>query len=878
MGNKPTSVSSDENKESTTSASSDENKASTTSASSDKNKESTTSVSSDENKESTTSVSSDENKESITLLWFDPNIGSREDTEKTKQKLREINDYVRFYTDLELCVTYIQSIISEKILLITSGSRASQILPRISNLRQIDSIFIFCMKIDRYQHLTNEYPKIISIYNNLDALCLSIREQIDLVDKQIQAFSFLDQHQQSTKDLSKQSAEFLWFQLFNHVILRLPRNQQAKQQMIDMCRQYYHGHTKQLGLIDQFEREYRPEDAIRWYSKQSFVYKLVNKALRSEDIDQLHTFRFFISDLSENLAREHEKILLSEEEILTVYRGVKLDKAEFDKLKQNQGKLISTNGYLSTSRLRSKALLFAVKPTKRTDVVPVLFEIKCNIKELGKNVIFADISKISIYPKEQEVLFDLSAAFQLECIEKDGEVQLIRMTTTKDAGTITKYYLEETHRETEEKSVSIVFGRLMCNLGQYDKSQKYFEQLLKDPNGEDLAWIEHNIGRALHFKGEWTQSREYYDRAYHRMMNAKPARVKDSAYVLSNIGVILCRQGKYNEALEYYQRALKIREKYYPSDHVDIATSLNNIGIILQIQAKYDEALDYYQRALQMREKYYPSGHVDIAASFISIGNILHSQAKYDEALDYYQRALKMQEKYYPSGHVDIATSLNNIGIILRNQVKYDEALDYYQRALQMQEKYYPSGHVDIASSLSRIGVILYRQGKYNEALEYYQRALKMREKYYPSGHVDIATSFISIDNILHSQAKYDEALDYYQRALKMQEKYYPSGHVDIATSLNNIGNILGIQAKYDEALDYYQRALQIEEKYYPSGHVGIGFSLRNIGLCYEKQNKSKAALDYFQQALTICEKYLPVGHPYRVKIEQDIRQVTGKK
>ena len=188
---------------------------------------------------------------------------------------------------------------------------------------------------------------------------------------------FLIHHQQSTKDLSKKSGEFLWFQLFNHVILRLPRNQQAKQQMIEVCRQYYRGHTKQLRLIDEFESDYRPEEAIRWYTKQSFLYKLVNKALRSEDIDQLHTFRFFIGDLSESLAREHEKILSAEGDILTFYRGVKLDREEFDRLKENQGKLISTNGYLSTSRLRLPALNFATKSSKRTNVIPVLFEIQC---------------------------------------------------------------------------------------------------------------------------------------------------------------------------------------------------------------------------------------------------------------------------------------------------------------------------------------------------------------------------------------------------------------------------------------------------------------------------------------------------------------------
>jgi hypothetical protein len=277
----------------------------------------------------------DENKESTTLIWFHPNIVSHDHTEQTKQQLRHINDYVIFHTDLQLCLTFIQSIDKEKIFLVTSGSKASQILPHLSSLRQIDSIFIYCMEINKYEHLINEYSKIIGIYNNLTDLYKSIKQQIDLFDKQLQTFSFLDQNQKSTKDLEKQSGEFLWFQLFNYVINRLPRNEQAKQHMVDTCQQYYRGNTKELKLIQHFQHEYRSEEAIRWYSKQSFVYKLINKALRSEDIDQLYTFRFFIGDLSQSLDRQHEKILLSEEQILIVYRGGKLDQEEFNKLKQN---------------------------------------------------------------------------------------------------------------------------------------------------------------------------------------------------------------------------------------------------------------------------------------------------------------------------------------------------------------------------------------------------------------------------------------------------------------------------------------------------------------------------------------------------------------
>ncbi len=51
-----------------------------------------------------------------------------------------------------------------------------------------------------------------------------------------------------------------------------------------------------------------------------------------------------------------------------------------------------------------------------------------------------------------------------------------------------------------KKNVAIVFRRFMCNLREYDKSQKYCEQLLNEPNEKDLASIEQNIARALNLK------------------------------------------------------------------------------------------------------------------------------------------------------------------------------------------------------------------------------------------------------------------------------------------------------------------------------------------------------------------------------------------
>ncbi|CAF5141162.1 unnamed protein product, partial [Rotaria sp. Silwood1] len=167
-----------------------------------------------------------------------------------------------------------------------------------------------------------------------------------------------DQYQILTKDLSKESAKFFLFQLFNYVFPHLPQNEQTKQHIIQLCKEYYHGNTKEIKLINEFEENYQTQDAIHWYLKQSFISKLINKALKIEDIDFLYQFRFFINDLSQNLHDQHEKILLSNETILNVYRGMKLNKEEFNKLKENQGKLISINGYLLTNQQKSKAYDF----------------------------------------------------------------------------------------------------------------------------------------------------------------------------------------------------------------------------------------------------------------------------------------------------------------------------------------------------------------------------------------------------------------------------------------------------------------------------------------------------------------------------------------
>jgi hypothetical protein len=169
----------------------------------------------------------------------------------------------------------------------------------------------------------------------------------------------------------------------------------------------------------------------------------------------------------------------------------------------------------------------------------VLFEIECNIKELGDSIIFADTTKFNDLPCQKTILFDFNTTFQLDNIQQDGQLWLIKLNAVNVGRTIKQKYIDDTRRQIEDLSIPIIFGKLICDMCQWNQSQTYFEHLLNDQHDEDLAWIEHSTGQCHRWKGEWNEARKYYDRSYNRMLTTEPVRVKDSAVALSDIGEIL---------------------------------------------------------------------------------------------------------------------------------------------------------------------------------------------------------------------------------------------------------------------------------------------------------------------------------------------------
>ncbi|CAF4574483.1 unnamed protein product [Rotaria sp. Silwood2] len=252
----------------------------------------------------------------------------------------------------------------------------------------------------------------------------------------------------------------------------------------------------------------------------------------------------------------------SGKEKLFLYRGMKLTCDQIEKFQDNIGKLISINGFFTTSSLRSTALNQAMKPSRTNDFIPVLLEIQFNLQNLSNSAIVANTVHFSKLPceEQEDIIFDSNATFRLESVKMEDDIWLIQMIASNEGQIIKDKYIKDSHRQMEDLSIKILFGRLMCDMGQWDQSQHFFQHLLNSYN-EDLAMVEYSLGEVLQWKGEWSEARKYYDHAYDGIIHVKPTRFKDLANILFNIGEILYQEGKYEEACDYYEQALALRKK-----------------------------------------------------------------------------------------------------------------------------------------------------------------------------------------------------------------------------------------------------------------------------------------------------------------------------
>jgi hypothetical protein len=103
----------------------------------------------------------DQEFEIFCILWLDANTHAS-DNRHTQQHLRSIVNRLKRFTVVEECEKYINERSSEdRVILIVSGQLGRRIVPRIHTIRQVISIYVYCMDEAGNKEWSRIYRKVI---------------------------------------------------------------------------------------------------------------------------------------------------------------------------------------------------------------------------------------------------------------------------------------------------------------------------------------------------------------------------------------------------------------------------------------------------------------------------------------------------------------------------------------------------------------------------------------------------------------------------------------------------------------------------------------------------------------------------------------------
>ncbi|CAF3807239.1 unnamed protein product [Adineta steineri] len=802
-----------------------------------------------------------------------------QDYQDILMQLKTNTDNINIFTQRDECIDFLTDAEGNiKSFLVLENTMAQHLVPLINDIPQLNGVYIFSNIKSQDEEWTKKWQKIRSISTNLDDLYQALRIGMKQFNQDSIAMSFITvKEMASTDNLNQLEPTFMYTQVFKEILLDMKHDKQAIKEFTTYCRQNNSGSPTN---IDRFENEYHNQSAIWWYTYPSFIYSMLNYALRSMEGDTIIKMGFFIHDLHQQIQQLHQQQLSSyQDKPFIVYRGQGLPKADFEELQKINGALLSFNNFLSTSTTQDISLIFAHSASDNVDMVGILF--KMLIDPHVKSVPFASIKEVSYYNEEEEILFSMHTVFRVGAIEQmDNNNQLyqVELQLTSDDDQQLRLLADQIRKETSGGTGWQRLGSLLLSICQLNKAEELYNVLLEQTSNEgEKALYYIQLGSVKLAQGDYEKAIWYFEQGLEIYQKTLPSNHPYLATSYNNISSVYKSMGEYSKPLSYYEKALEIYQSTLPSSHPHFATTYSNIGSVYKSMGEYSKALSFYEKALEIYQKTLPSNHSFLANSYTNIGIVYDDMGEYSKALSFYEQALEIRQKTLPSNHPHLAISYGNIGNVYDETGEYTKALSFYEKALEIQQKTLPSNHPHLAISYGNIGSVYNKRGDYSKALSFYERTLEIQEKTLPSNHPHLAISYGNIGSVYNKRGDYSKALSFYEKALEIKQKSLPSNHPKLATSYNNIGNVYDNIGEYSKALSSHEKALEIQEKTLPSNHPDLAGSYNNIGMVYNNMKDYSKALLYFERALDIWQRALPTTHPHIKTVKENIEAVEKK-
>jgi tetratricopeptide (TPR) repeat protein len=638
--------------------------------------------------------------QNFVLIWLDSNINeSDEHYCDSMNELRQIVNTIHTFTDADQCVDFLTEIKEDKVFLVVTDVLGQQLVPRIHELPQLHSIYVFCGGKAKHEVWANEWAKVKGVFTRIQPICNSLKQDTKQCDHDLFPISITSSNDYSKRDLNELPPLFMYSQILKEILLEIKYDEHAKEELVELLLVQYYDNEFQWRIIDEFEQDDHQHSPIWWYTRDCFIYSMINRALRTMDIDIVIKMGFFLRDLHRQIEQLHTQ--QSNTRVpLTVYRGQRMLNNEFEKLRNSKDGLLSFNNFLSTSTDPEVSLMYSSTSPDDPNMTAIQFEM--TIDPTLKSALFASVGNVSYFSgSEREILFSMHTIFRIgEMKEIEDRLWHVKLTWTSDDDQELKRLTERIRKETQRPTGWYRLGELLIRMGNFDKAEEVYQILLdKTSKNND------NIG---------------------------------IGYLYQHLGIAKAGKGNDKEVLEFYQKSLEIVQKFLPPYHSYLATTYNNIAAVHYSMKEYSKALEFYQKTYEIEQKSLPPNHADLAVTYNNIGVMYDNIEEYSKALEFYQKTYEVQQKTLPPNHPDLAATYNNIGLVHYSMGDYSKALEFHQKSLEIVQKSLPPNHPEWAIVYNNIGKLHDKMGEYLQALSAFERAVEIGQHSLSQNHPDL--------------------------------------------------------------------------------------------------------------------------------------------
>ncbi|CAF1519223.1 unnamed protein product [Adineta steineri] len=410
--------------------------------------------------------------------------------------------------------------------------------------------------------------------------------------------------QNFAKYLNQESLDFLLFQIMHDIIVEISHDQEAFNEFICECRDTFRDNATTLADIESLKYSYDASKAINLYTQPSFLFRIISRAYRSENIECVYRCRKYIADLHRDLEK-HYKLQGDSIRPTVVHRGKKLSLAIIQQLIDHQGSLTSMNGFLSTTVDYQVAVAFSSGGTINNGFGNVIYEMHTD-ENISRP--FASIKDISHFKDEEEVLFSAGSIWKIESVKHDNNIwRVVLHSCNKN-----NLKLKELKNSLIHGSSLLSIGDILRKQGDLAKAERFYKRML-----EDSSLSEEKKGFLYHSLGLLYLERDQIDDAVKYLQMALT--LIDNQSVENN-----------NISLSFYL--------YTANDRLSPIKILYNIGLMYQNNRDYDTAAQWYNKALNQSEIII--SNLEKASIYYNLGRLFVCNGSYEEAFKHYKKAV----------------------------------------------------------------------------------------------------------------------------------------------------------------------------------------------------------------------------------------------